>query len=157
MLKEEPDKLQLCVNRTLGGTIFEGITAILLLIVWVANIRAVGFAFTQATLVAGMDTLLCILSLNAAYHPLSRISMPINITTTAQLIVMVTYARITAVGLALLGVGISVDINLSHWPNANLAIMYVAIGIMAVNALYCIYRVYTLRDRSKKIRWKIFK
>lgn len=157
MLKEEPDKLQLCVNRTLGGTVFEAITAILLLISWVASISAGGFAFTQNLLVIGMDTLLCILSLNAAYHPLTRVSMPINLTTTAQLRVMVTYTRFTAVGLALLGVGMAVDINLPRWPNANLVIIYISAGVVILNSLYCLYRVFTLRDRSKKIRWRIFK
>ena len=149
------DNLQFCVNRTLGGTIFEALIAIILLATWVVNFFAGNFLFTHAMFITCVDTALCIYSLYAAYHPLTMVSMPMNITTTAQLVVLVIYTRIMTIGLALLGLGIAIGRNLSHKPEVGMVIIYVSIGIILTNTLLCLFRVYSLRDRSKKTRWRI--
>lgn len=154
-MNEQDNKPILHVYRTLGGTAFEVVTAIILLATWIINIT--GGEFSRTILFTSIDTVLCIHLLNAAYHPLEKVKMPINITTSAQLAVMVIYTRIIAVMLASTTIGMSIESYVPNWTLGGIVIIYSSIGIILATSIGCLIRVFALRDRSKKIRWRVIK
>ena len=162
------------VNRTLTGTLSEAATIVMLVVAWGFILTALvcpaslstgpetwldtSLSFRDragAVTFGGIDTYLALYALWAAYHPLSRIEMPMTITAAEQLRVMVTYTR--AMGVCLAAAMVSVVLAAFYLPcrpAAETAII-ICLAAMATNAAAAVVCVYRRRDRSKTTRLRI--
>lgn len=171
---EQPHRLQLTVYRTLSGTIFEAATGAVLVLTWVLILIAlirphslctgpdawlVGKDITSSqwcqVLTGLIDTALSIYALRAAYHPLTDVSMPLRITTVAQLVVMVTYTRIMALVISVLTLCITIHDTTTRWDTLATIGLYTCIAVAVINAVVCTLMVYRRRDPRYKVHWKL--
>lgn len=167
-----PDRLQLTVYRTASATVIEIVTAVINIMAW----AVVGYALTHATAATtGADSLMradldasdlrhmvigticcsagAFFELRAAYKPLSSVKMPMTITSVAQLVIMVHYARIMAILLSVFNLALMAGIT-QRTEFFNILMMV----LTAVIVLFCVGSVvmtYMARDRRKKTRWRL--
>ena len=170
---EQPHRLELTVYRTLSGTIFEAVTGIILVLTWILILIAMIRPHSLCTgpdawlagqgaasnlrhqVVAGLiDTALSIFALRVAYHPLTNVSMPLRITTVAQLVVMVTYTRIMALVISGLILCVTIHDVTTRWDTLASVGLYTCITAALVNAVVCTLMVYRRRDPRYKVHWK---
>ena len=167
-----PHSLHITVNRTPMGTLCEGVTALLLLAMWVWAILVIlrprslcegknplivtqltDYALTQTVFICIISTCICAYLLAAAYHPLERLHMPMRLTSATQLVAMMHYARSMAINLAALFLCITLGSSSARLDTiANIGCM-VCIAAMAVNVLACLVRAYRRRDRRLRTYW----
>ena len=168
------------VNRTLTGTLSEAATIVMLVVGWGLILTALvcpaslstgpetwldtSLTFRDragAVTFGGIDTYLALYALWAAYHPLSRIEMPMTITAAEQLrniqeeIARCTYTRAMGVCLAAAMVsGVLAAFYLPCRPAAETAII-ICLAAMGTNAAAAVVCVYRRCDRSKTTRLRI--
>ncbi len=171
---QQPHRLQLTVYRTLGGTVFEAATGLVLVLTWVLILIALihphslctgpdawfsGKDFTSGQwhrVVAGLvDTAVSIFALRAAYHPLTDVNMPLRITTVAQLVVMVTYTRVMALAVSVLMLCFTIHDITTRWDTLAAIGLYTCIAVVLINAVVCTLMVYRRRDPRYKVHWKL--
>ena len=154
---EQPHRLELTVYRTLSGTIFEAVTGIILVLTWIliliAMIRPHSLCTGPDAWLAGQGAL-SIFALRAAYHPLTNVSMPLRITTVAQLVVMVTYTRIMALVISGLILCVTIHDVTTRWDTLASVGLYTCITAALVNAVVCTLVAYRRRDPRYKVHWK---
>lgn len=170
---EQPHRLQLTVYRTLSGIIVEAVTGIFLVLKWVfiliALIRPHSLCTSPDAWLAGQDsssslwdqvtgglfsTALTIYALQAAYHPLTDVRMPLRITTVAQLVVMVTYTRIMALAISGLMLCLTIPTTTTRWDTLALIGVFTCIAVAVINAVACTLVAYRRRDPRYKVHWK---
>lgn len=171
---KQPHRLELTVYRTLGGTIFEVVTGLVLVLTWALILITLIRPHCLCTgpnawladhgtanslrhqVVAGLiDTALSIFALRAAYRPLTDVHMPLRITTVAQLVVMVTYTRIMALAISGLTLCFAIHNATTRWDTLATVGLYTSIAVMLINAVACTLMVYLRRDPRYKVHWTL--
>lgn len=132
MTQENNDKTKdkLRIQRTKEGTIFEIVTAILTVILWIIAIalynkmpdtvpthfnlsgEADGFGSKSIVFIlAGLNTLVAILLLTTAYYPQTQIRTPFRIRNNRQYVPLIRMVRCLAVVCSILLIGIVIRIS----------------------------------------------
>ena len=171
---KKPERLELNVYRTVSGTVIEVVTAVINIALWVITILAIihsgsdgagptalfpapqEMGSVRSLLISAIVcTGLSAFALNAAYHPLSSVNMPMNITSVAQLVHMVTYTRMTAINLSCLS--LSICLTETNLKTIASVLTCIFLAIMLLTSIYFTIKVYRARNREKKTKWNFFK
>lgn len=139
------------VGRTLEGTIFEIIAAVLIVIMWVVTFilwsrspesvpthfgvtgTADAYGNRSAMLImAAVGTLVTVIMLVSAYSPSKTINMPVNVRTPRQFMIVIRMTRILAVITPLLFTSIAC---MMAYPDSQLAFIFLMVCFVSMIAV----------------------
>lgn len=141
------------VRRTPEGTLFEIACALLLVAAWVCALleynglaAKAGNPFSEAArteatearfsliVTAAAFTIAVAYALYSAYHPLTKVNLPIALTTVSQQIMVVRMVRVMAIALSVMAVGIA------SAPKGGVLIVLGGLALTIATAYY-LYRI----------------
>lgn len=167
-----PHNLHITVNRTLMGTLCEGVTALILLLAWVWSILVIlqpcalcegpnplvatqitSHDMTQMIFLNILGTSVCLYMLRGAYRPLEKIHLPMRLTSAAQLVVLVHYARAMGIILSVLFLCIALaDTSVRLCTVGGIGCV-VCVACALIASVGCITLAYRRRNRAFRTYW----
>lgn len=153
------------VGRTLEGTIFELVTAVLVVIMWIVAIvlwsrspETVPTHFDisgsadsygdRATMliVPAIGTIVSLLLLVSAYRPAKMINMPVNVRTPRQFMIVIRMTRILAVVITLMFISITL---MTAFPSSKLPFIFLMTTFVCMIAILIYFTIKVGRAKDK--------